>query len=533
MTLRSTTQKQEKSAFTPASTGLLQRKLTIGSSNDPLELEADRVADRVMAAPANSTISGASPRIQRFTGQTNGQANMEAPASVDRVLSSPGRPLDPELQQDMGQRFGHDFSRVRVHTGVEAARSARDMSASAYTVGHNIVFDSGKYESDTNRGRRLVAHELTHVLQQSKPNGTMVQRAIQPEDISVEMNGREFELSGPITLPNGTMLPQGTSVRIGSWVNAATTVWAWVPPLLSPIQVPKTLLRPVKPNSGMLNPYSTGLNAQANAVKKNEADLIGKKGAEKQRLEGLLVTRNRELNRKLIQETMYNRFDPIIVREVAAANIAHGFTGNQALNPNLLKSMIFQESEMGTSGAFMFLNDPIRNQFNLGQVIDSSALALWTMLQREQPTFIARFFLTNLNSDLEGAQLEKKVLEATKSLNPTQTNRLAQLKQLSSQNWETFIWGYKASGKTIGFQEAITTFFSTSTPAKNMDYEFWIHMMVLWLFEKKKPSKTWLETIKAYNGSGQRAEDYRKAIERRATDASTAATARRPFIPTR
>jgi hypothetical protein len=144
MSYRSTTQKQAESSFTLASTGLLQRKctdcgqhtiaggectgcakkkvslqrkLTIGSSNDPLELEADRIADQVMATPADSTISGASPRIQRFTGQTNGQADMEAPASVDRVLSSPGRPLDPELQQDMGQRFGHDFSRVRVHTG--------------------------------------------------------------------------------------------------------------------------------------------------------------------------------------------------------------------------------------------------------------------------------------------------------------------------------------------------------------------------------------------------------------------------------
>jgi Domain of unknown function (DUF4157)/HNH/ENDO VII superfamily nuclease with conserved GHE residues len=152
----------------------LQRKLTIGASNDPLELEADRVADQVMSAPANSAISHSSPRIQRFTGQASGQTDMVAPGSVDRVLSSPGRPLDPALRQDMGQRFGHDFSRVRIHTDGAAARSAQDVNANAYTVGHNIVFGDGQFEPGTHRGRRLVAHELTHVVQQSDSNEIQV-----------------------------------------------------------------------------------------------------------------------------------------------------------------------------------------------------------------------------------------------------------------------------------------------------------------------------------------------------------------------
>jgi hypothetical protein len=158
----------------------LQRKLTIGASNDPLELEADRVADQVMAVPANSAISHSSPRIQRFTGQPSGQADMEAPASVESVLSSPGRPLDPALQQDMGQRFGHDFSRVRVHTGAAAERSAREVNANAYTVGQDIVFRAGRFVPETNAGRRLIAHELTHVVQQNYAmkgtNSTLIQR---------------------------------------------------------------------------------------------------------------------------------------------------------------------------------------------------------------------------------------------------------------------------------------------------------------------------------------------------------------------
>jgi uncharacterized protein DUF4157 len=67
----------------------------------------------------------------------------------------------------MEQRFRHDFSRVRVHTGEAAEQSARDVNANAYTVGHNIVFGGGRFAPETNEGRRLIAHELTHVVQQS------------------------------------------------------------------------------------------------------------------------------------------------------------------------------------------------------------------------------------------------------------------------------------------------------------------------------------------------------------------------------
>ena len=152
----------------------LQRKLSIGASNDPLEQEADRFADQVLAAPAHSEVSGTPPHIQRFTGQSFGQAET-APASVDRVLAASGRPLDPALQQDMGQRFGHDFSQVRVHTGAAAEQSARDVNAHAYTVGHNIVFGAGQFSPGSNEGQRLLAHELAHVLQQQPMGAVTVQ----------------------------------------------------------------------------------------------------------------------------------------------------------------------------------------------------------------------------------------------------------------------------------------------------------------------------------------------------------------------
>ncbi|MEO8718839.1 MAG: DUF4157 domain-containing protein, partial [Burkholderiales bacterium] len=148
---------------------LLQTKLTIGASNDPLEQEADRVADQVLAASAHSAVGSAPPRIQRYTGQATGTADM-APPSVDRVLMSPGRPLDQTLRRDMEQRFGHDFSRVHVHTDPAADQSTRDVNANAYTVGHDIVFGAGWFAPGTHEGRRLIAHELTHVVQQSKGN---------------------------------------------------------------------------------------------------------------------------------------------------------------------------------------------------------------------------------------------------------------------------------------------------------------------------------------------------------------------------
>lgn len=89
-----------------------------------------------------------------------------APASVERALASSGRPLEPVLRQDMEQRFGHDFSGVRVHSGSAAAQSARELNALAYTAGRDIVFDTGKFAPSTSDGRRLLAHELTHVVQQ-------------------------------------------------------------------------------------------------------------------------------------------------------------------------------------------------------------------------------------------------------------------------------------------------------------------------------------------------------------------------------
>ena len=140
-------------------------KLAINQPGDAYEQEADRVANQVMTAAPSTALRDTPLRIQLFPGQASG--SMEgAPATVDRTVANPGRPLEPALRQDMEQRFGHEFSCVRVHSDVGAAQSAREIQANAYTVGHNIVFAAGQFAPGTMEGRRLIAHELTHVAQQ-------------------------------------------------------------------------------------------------------------------------------------------------------------------------------------------------------------------------------------------------------------------------------------------------------------------------------------------------------------------------------
>lgn len=87
-------------------------------------------------------------------------------ASVGDVVSSGGSPLDADVREDMEGRFGQDFSDVRVHTGSAAHESAKSVNAHAYTVGSNIVFQRDKYDPSSDSGKHMLAHELTHVVQQ-------------------------------------------------------------------------------------------------------------------------------------------------------------------------------------------------------------------------------------------------------------------------------------------------------------------------------------------------------------------------------
>ncbi|MGH8264100.1 MAG: DUF4157 domain-containing protein, partial [Steroidobacteraceae bacterium] len=114
------------------------------------------------------------------------------------VVRSRGEPLNPAVRAYMEPRFGRDFSAVRVHNDARAAQSARDIDALAYTRGANIVFGAGQFAPETPSGRRLIAHELTHVTQQHvghsqtnrEANGGTIQRQTTRDEGS--FGGGEF-----------------------------------------------------------------------------------------------------------------------------------------------------------------------------------------------------------------------------------------------------------------------------------------------------------------------------------------------------
>src|SRR5215213_1007869 len=189
----------------------IQAKLNVSSPGDQSEREADRVADKVMRMPDPQATRGATvsiqtrssrihrkcagceeemqrppseekeetiqpktnalqtPAIQRLCsecGAAKQSSSIGAPAIVQRVLRSPGQALDGATRAFFEPRFGHDFSRVRVHADAEAAESARAVNALAYTVGGDVVFGAARYAPRSTEGRSLLAHELTHTIQQ-------------------------------------------------------------------------------------------------------------------------------------------------------------------------------------------------------------------------------------------------------------------------------------------------------------------------------------------------------------------------------
>ena len=151
-------------------------------------------------------------QLQRYSGNSPYASTVkhqssiacQVPPIVHEVLSSLGRPLDPSTCASMEPRFGHDFSRVRLHNGVRAAESARAVSALAYTVGNDIVFAEGQFAPQTALGQRLLAHELTHVIQQSDTHGHESAR-IQPSRKvgrdSIDA-GQASTLPGPAGFPS-------------------------------------------------------------------------------------------------------------------------------------------------------------------------------------------------------------------------------------------------------------------------------------------------------------------------------------------
>jgi hypothetical protein len=206
----------------PTPSGAVPANLVVGGISDPLEREADHVADQVMRMPdSDLSIASASPQLES-KGHSDDEmgyrqlktkpvgrpvaAGREAPGVVHEVLRSPGQPLDFANRSFFEPRFGQDLSHVRIHADSRAVESARSVNALAYTVGHDVVFGF----SGTVDRKHLLAHELVHVLQQSgiQGNATFLQRQGTGEPVRAEEG--ESLPGGPgmeRTVPEGTKQP--------------------------------------------------------------------------------------------------------------------------------------------------------------------------------------------------------------------------------------------------------------------------------------------------------------------------------------
>ncbi|HEY1391562.1 MAG TPA: DUF4157 domain-containing protein, partial [Ktedonobacterales bacterium] len=142
-----------------------QMKLRVSQPGDAHEQEADQIADAVMRMPAAE---------KKASGETSATHATPIPGSE-------GQPLDAATRAYMEPRFGHDFGQVRVHTDEQAAEAAADYHARAYTVGSDIVFGAEQYAPGTGEGQRLLAHELTHVVQQGSDGAAAATVQREPE----------------------------------------------------------------------------------------------------------------------------------------------------------------------------------------------------------------------------------------------------------------------------------------------------------------------------------------------------------------
>jgi len=188
---------RNKSKFKSLSTDnppFFQPKLTINQPNDIYEQEADAMADKVMRMPSNKNANtffkpAAISSIQRkcdhceeeekqlHRKENSSRDSSGAPAIVHDVLnSSNGKKLDAGIRSFFEPRFGYDFSDVKIHNDSVAVKSAQSINALAYTAGDNIVFNQNQFSPETDTGKRLLAHELTHVVQQKSG---VTNRAIQ------------------------------------------------------------------------------------------------------------------------------------------------------------------------------------------------------------------------------------------------------------------------------------------------------------------------------------------------------------------
>jgi len=207
-------------------TEIIQAKLNVGSPGDRYEQEADRVAEQVINVSETDPWTSVKP-IQ-FKG-TSVLPEFDSCISYSR---NGGYPLPESVRSFFEMRFGCDFTRVRIHTDARAMESARSVGAKAFTLGWDIVFGAGQYRPETESGRQLIAHELTHVIQQESDE-PMMQFALPsisapaiPALSSIDSGTRQHLLSLVETFSDAPSVASGRAAvdAVVSWLESVGTV---------------------------------------------------------------------------------------------------------------------------------------------------------------------------------------------------------------------------------------------------------------------------------------------------------------------
>lgn len=179
--LSSSSSSSSRAYHSRSNLNIIQMALKVGASDDLYEKQADRVADQVVTGTRQEEILPVKEQatddlcpeceeqlLQKKSKPGDAQSeNFQAIQPVASIIRSGGQPLENSVRANMEQGFAESFQTVRIHTGSEAAASAETLGARAFTLGQHIVFGSGQYRPHSKSGQHLLAHELTHTLQQA------------------------------------------------------------------------------------------------------------------------------------------------------------------------------------------------------------------------------------------------------------------------------------------------------------------------------------------------------------------------------
>ncbi len=217
----------------------MQSSLKVSNPGDPEEKEAELTAKKVVRLPGSSSFSAAGTIQRRSAG---GQPNLSPNVAAEIQSSVPfGAPLPADTRRLMEPRFAADFGNVRIHTGEKAARLNQELGAQAFTVGNSIFFSKGAFQPGNRAGQELIAHELTHTLQQ----GAALQRR------TMEIAGKRLYLtrSGKlIELPHD--LSEADAARLEAEGSAAERKLGQGPapkPVADPRKLARQEQKPEKP----------------------------------------------------------------------------------------------------------------------------------------------------------------------------------------------------------------------------------------------------------------------------------------------